>query len=896
MRTCATFLLCFLTIPVQGANYAPGSSDSMLEWHVLPDLPYEPGVAGPFVGMHRDVLIVAGGADFADPFWESEKSWHDETWILTRDSKGRYEWHGGFTLNRPVAYGASASSRQGVVCLGGKDGENTLAESFLLRWDPNTRQLTQEPLPSLPKTCVFGAASIVGDYVYLAGGQQDASLESAMRNFWRLDLSKLERAAEKPTWEILPSWPGPARAFNLTVTQHNGFDECIYVISGRCTTATEGLQDCGTQVTSDIFALVDIYEFNPARFDPSAFDVSTDRYAGTGQFANPWRRRTNAPHSIMAGGGATIGQSHIFLLSGADGSLISRAEELRNQHPGFPRRTLAYHTITDTWVEAGPSPANQVTTPPVRWGNRVILASGEIKPRIRTPQVWAIEAVSRTRSFGAINILVLILYLAGMLFLGVYFAGRNKDTNDYFRGGQRIAWWVAGCSIFATMLSSITYLAIPAKAYAQDQVYLVGNLMILGVAPIAVYLALPFFRRIDATSAYEYLERRFNRLVRLFASASFTLFHLFRMGIVMSLAGLALATVTPLTATQCVLIMGMLSLVYCTMGGVEAVVWTDTIQTFVLIGGALLCFGLMVAGSDGGFAQFLKAAGSDGKLHAFNLHWDPTSTSLALWVIIIGGIGQNVSSYTADQAVVQRYMTTPDEKRAARSIWTAAIVAVPASLLFYGLGAALYVFYKTHPERLDPTYMTDQILPLFIAREVPIGIAGLMVAGIFAAAQSTISTSMNSTATTLVTDFLRPFRVSESEGSPLVWARGLTVLSGALGTFLGLLFISPDNRSLFDSFIRVIGLFMGVLGGLFGLGVLTRRANGWGALIGASIGAAVMGLLPLFSQVSGYLYAAIGVCSCFLFGYLASFVVPASGKQLDGLTLYTANSVWRREV
>jgi SSS family transporter len=476
-----------------------------------------------------------------------------------------------------------------------------------------------------------------------------------------------------------------------------------------------------------------------------------------------------------------------------------------------------------------------------------------------------------------------------MLLVGFYFAKRNRTTDDYFRGGQRIAWWAAGCSIFATMLSSITYMAIPAKAFAQDQVYLIGNLVIVAVAPIAIYLALPFFRRIDATSAYEYLERRFNRPVRFFASASFTIFHIFRMGIVMSLAALALGTVTPLSATQCVLVMGVLSIVYCTVGGVVAVIWTDTIQTVLLLGGALLCFGLMLWDTVGGdLGSFIMAAHKEGKLHIANLHWDPTNTSLALWVVILGSFGQNISSYTSDQAVVQRYLTTQDRKRAKNSIWTAALLTVPASILFFGLGAALFIFYKANPEKLDPTYMTDQIFPLFISREVPVGIAGLIVAGIFAAAQSTISTSMNSTASSVVTDFLRPLRIFSDERLFLASARCLTLTSGILGTLLGLIFINPNNRSLFDSFIQVIGLFMGVLGGLFLTGMLTRRTNGPGALFGAAVGVAVLGVAVVHTEISGYLYAAIGITVCFVTAFLASLVFPGKNPAIDHLTIYGA--------
>lgn len=860
----------------------------MLRWAPLPALPEALGVGGALAGVHNDALVVAGGANFPEPVWENDKVWRDEAWVLVKRGAEGYEWLSGFALDRPIAYAACVSTASGVACLGGSDGETTFDRCFLLQWDADTRQLSQAPLPSLPSPCAYGAAALIGDAIYLAGGQSGATLDTAMANFWRLDLGKQGGPPEAFRWEVLPAWPGPARAFNLAVAQHNGFDDCLYVISGRCANDPERVTDVpGQAPTAEIFALEDVYEFNPQHYDAEAFDVASGSYSGTGRFAKPWRKRSDVPHCVMAGTAAAIGQSHIFVLSGADGTLMTRADELKLAHPGFPKRVLGYHTITNTWVEAGASPANQVTTPAVVWDGKVVLASGEIKPRVRTDAVWAIEPVGQTRSFGVINFTVLSIYLLAMVGVGVYFANKNKNTNDYFRGGQKVLWWAAGCSIFATMLSSITYMAIPAKAYAQDWVYLVGNMMIAIVAPIAIYLALPFFRQIDATSAYEYLQKRFNMPVRLFASASFALFHIFRMGIVMSLASLALASVTSLAPVHCVLIMGVLSIVYCTIGGIEAVIWTDTIQTFVLLGGALVCLGLMIAGSDGGLGAVVGTASADGKLHAFNWHADPTSASLAFWVVIFGAFGQNFSSYTADQAVVQRYMTTPDIKRAARSIWTAALMAVPASFLFFAVGTALYVFYKSHPERLDPTFMTDQIFPLFIAHEVPVGLAGLIVAGIFAAAQSTISTSMNSTATTVVTDFLRPFRLVRSEDRYLFWARVLTFGFGVAGTALGLLFIDPANRSLFDSFIKVIGLFMGVLGGLFALGILTRRATGFGSLLGALAGASVMALLPVYTQVSGYLFATIGITTCFVVGYSASLLLPSESQAIDGLTIHT---------
>ncbi|MEM0926937.1 MAG: sodium/solute symporter, partial [Planctomycetota bacterium] len=677
--------------------------------------------------------------------------------------------------------------------------DETFDDVFLMKWNSSSQKIEFIDYPALPDPCAYGMATLIGDRVYLAGGQRGLALETAMTNLWMLDLSMKDQA-DRFVWQRLPACPGPPRAYNLTASQHNGFEDCVYVISGRRKTS---VSDDG------IDFLRDVWEYSPK--------------------GRTWRRRTDAPQCVMAGTVAAFGQSHLFVLGGADGSLYFQANELQDAHPGFPKEAFAYHTITDSWTSAGKTPQNHVTTIAVQWEDHLIVPSGEIRPRVRSPRVWKIRPAVQRASFGAVNYVVLVSYLLLMVGIGVCFARKNKNTNDYFRGGQSIPWWAAGCSIFATMLSSLTYTGIPSKAFAQDWVYSIGNLMIPVIAVFAVVFAMPMFRRIDATSAYQYLEMRFSRNVRLFGSGSFLLFHVFRMAVVMSLTGLALSVATPLDPRQCVLLMGVLSMLYCTLGGIEAVIWTDTLQTFVLLGGALLAVAMMISGVEGGFSGFFAIARDADKFSAANFHWDASSTNIALWVIVVGAIGQNLSSYTADQAVVQRYTTTPDEKLAARAIWTNAFMTIPSTLLFFGIGTALFVFYRSHPARLDANITTDQVFPLFIAREMPIGIAGLIVAGIFAAAQSTVSTSMNSTATSVVTDFMRPFQLCRSEAGYLRAARICTLLIGVTGTILGLVFVNPEIKSLFDTFIKVIGLFMGVLGGLFCLGFLSKRANSFGA-------------------------------------------------------------------
>lgn len=916
----------------RGWQDEPVAASTRLVYQPLPEIPDLLGVAGPIVGFHdvdspshvQDFLIVAGGANFGQPndpdLWELPKTFLDQAWVLERSGStetGGYRWRSefrDFRLSQPVAYSSVVSTEHGVLVMGGQNANGLTNRAFLIvlqksgensEWE--LREL-DSVVPDLPLKSTAGGAAIVGSHVYLVAGEviNDSGTQSASRHVWRLRLDSIDPDDPDPhaAWETVASWPedGPARMFPLVATQHDGFKDRLYVFGGR-----RFLEGSDSTDPEHLKFGNDCWSFDPEAFDPAALDVETGDYRGP----QPWKRVADCPVPISAGTAVRFGPAHIIALAYATGEALedwldSQTPIDEYAHPGFPKTALAYHTVTDTWAEFGATPSAPVTTPAVVWGDDVVLVSGEVRPRVRSRQVWRIRVPENKSSFGVVNMIVLVTYLTGTLLLGALFAFRNRTTDDFFRGGKSIPWWAAGCSIFATMLSSITYMAVPSKAFAQDWVYAFGNVLILAVAPIAIFIALPFFRRIDATSAYEYLERRFNRTVRLIGSGSFSLFHVFRMGVVLALAALALASVTPLSPAQCVIVMGLLSIVYCTLGGIEAVIWTDTLQTIVLIGGAICCLFFAISGADPGS---LAAAAEAGKFHLVNFDFGSASfTTMAIWVVILGGFGQNLASYTADQAVVQRYMTTPDSKLAARSIWLNGLMAIPAAIVFFGMGTAFWMFYRSHPEKLDPAIAADRIMPLFISQELPVGLAGLVVAGIFAAAQSTVSTSMNSGATTIVTDFLRPVNVCQSEGGYLWLARVITVLMGVSGTAAGLLFINPEIKSLFDQFIGILGMFLGVLAGLFALGATTRRANGPGSLVGAVTAIVTMVLIVSASRdqavlgmdvrggfdaigcglyrVSGYLYAFIGILICYVVGYLASCVLPAQPRPLTGLTLW----------
>jgi SSS family transporter len=357
------------------------------------------------------------------------------------------------------------------------------------------------------------------------------------------------------------------------------------------------------------------------------------------------------------------------------------------------------------------------------------------------------------------------------------------------------------------------------------------------------------------------------------------------MGIVMFLPGLALAAVTGMDIVACIVIMGVLCTLYTVLGGIEAVIWTDVLQVAVLLGGALLALAIIVFSVDGGVQSAIDVAMDRDKLRLARFSWDWTGP--AIGVILLGAVFNNLVPYSSDQAVVQRYLTTPDERRAARAVWTGAILSLPASIIFFSVGTALFVFYQQYPERLNPLGPSDQIFAWFIVQELPVGIAGLVIAGVFAAAMSSLDSSMNSISAVITTDLFRRFSSDRDERSYLALARWITVLLGIAGTATAVLMAQADVKSLWDQFLAYIGLLGGTMAGLFALGIVSTRATSSGATVGAAAAVVALGYVKTSTDISGLLYAAVGMATCVGVGYIASLALPTSARPLEGLTIHT---------
>ncbi|MCL4693261.1 MAG: sodium/solute symporter [Candidatus Hydrogenedentes bacterium] len=814
-----------------------------LDWSELPALPQV--MSGHFAGVADGSLVVAGGSYFeVSPWLGGEKIWLDGVYALG-DPAGT--WTEAAPLPHALAYGGMGSVSKGMVLAGGSDGQQHYAATYLLTRSGD--QLAISELPNLPEACAFSGSAVLGNTIYVAGGQRAPDSVEAMHTFWALDTS-----VDDAVWQALEPWPGPARILPVVFAQEGS----VFVVSGADLAP-------GPDGTAKRTYLTDGYRYTP----------------GQG-----WKAIAPSPQPVVAAASAPIGPSSVMVFSGDDGSLVDRNAELGDNHPGFPSSVWSYNTITNTWTQASEMPEAVVTTGAVQWNDRIVIPGGEDRPGHRVAAVQAASADHTARKgLVAPDYIVMGLYFAFLVAIGFYFSKREKSSADFFLGGKRVPWWAAGISIFGTLLSAITFLAVPATSFRTDWVYFVGNASIIIVAPIVVYAYLPFFRRLDITSAYEYLEKRFNRAVRLFGSAAFLLFQLGRVGVVLYLPALALSTSTGLDIRLSIIVMGVLCTLYTVLGGIEAVIWTDVLQVFVLLGGALLCLVIIVIDVDGGLAAVVSTGMADDKFRLANWTWEYTAA--AFWVVAIGRTLENMIPYTTDQTVVQRYLTTPTEKDAARSIWLGSFISIPSAILFFGVGTALYAFYKGHPQELDPSLATDAIFPLFIIEQLPAGISGLIIAAVFAAAMSSLDSSLNSVAAVVVTDFYKPLVRGANERIAFILARWITVLIGALGTGTALLMtFMEDIGSVWEHYMKLIGLFGGGLAGLFALGIFTRRATGAGALMGAAAGAVVLYFVQSQSNLSFLLYSTVGIVTSFVVGYLASFLFGRN-NDLAGLTWTT---------
>ncbi len=505
-----------------------------------------------------------------------------------------------------------------------------------------------------------------------------------------------------------------------------------------------------------------------------------------------------------------------------------------------------------------------------------------------------------------LDIAIIILYLLAMVLIGVYFSGKNKNAQQFTIASGKIPGWAIGLSIYATFLSSNTFLGVPGKSFGGNWNAFVFSLSMPLAAWVASKYFVPFYRHTGEVSAYTHLEKRFGAWARTYAVICFLLTQFARMGSVFFGMALSLQALTGFSMASIMLVMGICIILYTVMGGMEAVIWTEVVQGIIKTLGAILILWLIIKEMPGGVKQVVQIAAASNKFSLGSTAVDFTQSTF--WMVLFYGFFINLNNFGMDQNYIQRYHTAGSEKQAAKSVWLCVAIYVPASLLFFIIGTALFAYYQVNPAMIEPVKLTaaaerlgsgaaapaisagaaqlqpadygDKVLPHFMVTKIPTGLLGLIVSAILSAAMSTISSGMNASATVFTEDIVKKYFRPLTEKGYLRILYLATVVFGIAGLGTGLAMIG--SKSVLDTWWELSGIFAGGMLGLFLLGFISRRTKNQEAYTAVITGIVVIlwmsfsSLLPdkyafLRSPLHKNMIIVVGTLSIFLTGLLLTY-------------------------
>ena len=466
-----------------------------------------------------------------------------------------------------------------------------------------------------------------------------------------------------------------------------------------------------------------------------------------------------------------------------------------------------------------------------------------------------------------IDLVIFLIFMLGTFLFGCSFFQKKRNSDDYTSAGGKLPAWVVGMSIFATYVSSISFLALPGNAYKGNWNSFVFSLSIPIASWIAAKYFVPFYRKINSISAYSFLEERFGYWARVYASCCYLLTQVARIGSVLYLMALPLHNMLGIGVASLIVILGVCVVVYSVLGGIQAVIWTDAIQGIILIAGALACVVVLLFSMPEGPSQLFQVAIAHDK---FSLgSFSPDLSTATFWVTLVYGLFINLQNYGIDQNYVQRYKAAKDDRSARSAALFGGLLYVPVSLFFFFIGTALFAYYNVSPSMLPAGTPSDDVFPYFIVHGLPVGITGLLIAAICAAGMSTVSTSINSSATIILTDFYQHKRQrTDRQNMKVLYLTSF--LLGMLGIGLGLAMMSV--QSALEAWWKLAGIFSGGMLGLFLLGYLGRRVKSVYAAIGVICGVILISWMSLGNHVifHNYLTIVFGTILIFMVGFLLS--------------------------
>ena len=493
--------------------------------------------------------------------------------------------------------------------------------------------------------------------------------------------------------------------------------------------------------------------------------------------------------------------------------------------------------------------------------------------------------------FSAIDYAVLFVYLIGITVFGTLFRRSQKTVKDYFVGAKNINWVVISLSIVATETSTLTLVGVPAIAYANyARPEQGGNLMYLQVVfgyiiarVIISLLFIPPYFKGEMLTAYELLKNRFGVKTKNFAASLFLIMRALAEGVRIFAASIVLKAVLgaslpnlPNLSLWSIVIVGVLTLIYTFEGGIAAVIWTDLIQLIIYIGGSLVAAYMLISLVPGGWPEIAAQASAAGKFEMFSFSWD-FSVPFTFWAGLFGGTFLTMASHGTDQLLVQRLFTCKNQRDSQKALVLSGFVVLFQFTLFLLIGVMLFAYYKAYPI-VTKLNSNDEIFPKFIVERLPHGISGLVIAAIFAAAMSNLSGSLNSLASTTVLDFYKPLiNPKASDESLLKLSKWLTAAWGIILILIA--FVARGWGSVFTVGLTIASLVYGTMLGAFLLGILTKRANQTGVVVGMLASLSTMTAIKFHTTIAWTWYVLIGTVICFVVGYLVSMIVGENREE-----------------
>lgn len=484
-----------------------------------------------------------------------------------------------------------------------------------------------------------------------------------------------------------------------------------------------------------------------------------------------------------------------------------------------------------------------------------------------------------------LDLLVIVAYMVGVTAFGWYFGRKQKDIRDYFLSDRAVPWWALAGSIVATETSTVTFISVPAFAFAANARGEGGNFTFLQLVIgymigrlIIVALFIPLYFKGELFTVYQVLDKRFGGQVKRTAASLFLITRSLADGIRLFATALVLVALTGWSDPTSILIIGVVTILYTYLGGMSAVIWTDVIQLVIYIAGALVAALILLTRIPGGWGEVVTVGNEFHKFQLLDFAFI-LGRSYTFWSGVIGGAFLTTATHGTDQLMVQRYLCSKNAKQATTALLTSGILVFAQFVLFLLIGVMLFVFYK-HFAILPPEVAAraDRVFPHFIVTQLPPGIVGLVIAAIFAAAMSTLSSSLNSSAATAVTDFYRPlFARDRSDAHYLQVSRIFTASWGIVQIVVAILAITMQQRVV-DAVLSIASFTNGPVLGVFLLGSLTKRVGRIGALCGIVGGVAVMIFVWAKLQISWQWYVLIGSLVTFAIGYLTSLILERGGQ------------------